>query len=141
MPDFRALTQVQKAIWVWDAGDFPAVARCSRRPRPRWSTGWTAPPITTTSTSRPAAATPRSSALRRGARTTGLDVVPELIDAARQRRAEEGLDVELLVGDAQDLPFADDGFDPVSSVFGAMFAPDHPRAAAELMRVCRPSAA
>ena len=43
-----------------------------------------------------------------------------------------------MVGDAQDLPFADDSFDRVSSVFGAMFAPDQEQAAAELVRVCRP---
>jgi SAM-dependent methyltransferase len=36
------------------------------------------------------------------------------------------------------LPFADGSFDRVVSTFGAMFAPDHKRAAAELVRVCRP---
>lgn len=77
-------------------------------------------------------------AARRGARTTGLDLVPKLIDAARERSRQEGLDVEWIVGDAQDLPFADDSFDRVSSVFGAMFAPDHATAAAEIVRVCRP---
>ena len=40
--------------------------------------------------------------------------------------------------DAQDLPFADDRFDRVTSTFGAMFAPDHAKAAAELVRVCKP---
>jgi SAM-dependent methyltransferase len=41
-------------------------------------------------------------------------------------------------GDAEELPFADDEFDRVLSVFGAMFAPRHERTAAELLRVTRP---
>src|SRR5207248_743651 len=36
------------------------------------------------------------------------------------------------------LPFADASFDAVLSVFGAMFAPDHPLAAKEIVRVVRP---
>jgi len=39
---------------------------------------------------------------------------------------------------AQALPFADGAFDVVLSTFGVMFAPDQARAAAELLRVCRP---
>ena len=41
-------------------------------------------------------------------------------------------------GDAEALPFDDASFDAVISVIGVMFAPDHERAAAELVRVCRP---
>ena len=40
--------------------------------------------------------------------------------------------------DAEELPFGDGSFDVVLSCIGAMFAPDHPRTAAELLRVCRP---
>ena len=40
--------------------------------------------------------------------------------------------------DAEDLPYGDGLYDAVLSVFGCMFAPDQPRAAAELLRVCRP---
>lgn len=36
------------------------------------------------------------------------------------------------------LPFEDDIFDVVMSTFGAMLAPDQPRAVEELTRVCRP---
>ncbi len=35
-------------------------------------------------------------------------------------------------------PFADDSFDVVLSAIGVMFTADHDRAAAELVRVCRP---
>src|SRR5262249_27219642 len=42
-------------------------------------------------------------------------------------------------GDCQDLPYADAGFDAVASAFGAIFADDQERTAAELARVCRPA--
>jgi SAM-dependent methyltransferase len=77
-------------------------------------------------------------AARRGCTVVGLDYVPALVDRARQRTAAEGVEAEFVVGDAEDLPFADDGFDVVSSVFGAMFAPNQEQTASELARVCRP---
>jgi SAM-dependent methyltransferase len=77
-------------------------------------------------------------AARRGANVVGLDIAPELFEHARRRAAEAGVDIEWVEGDAQDMPFADESFDRVISTFGAMFAPDHERAAAELVRVCRP---
>ena len=77
-------------------------------------------------------------AASRGARVVGLDITPELFEHARRRAAEAGVDVEWIEGDAQELPFADESFDRVVSTFGAMFAPDHERAARELVRVCRP---
>lgn len=77
-------------------------------------------------------------AARNGARVTGLDLVPELVEAARARFAAEGLEGELVVGNAEDLPFEDSSFDLAVSIFGAMFAPRHELAAAELTRVIRP---
>jgi SAM-dependent methyltransferase len=77
-------------------------------------------------------------AAQRGARVVGLDVTPELFEHARRRAAAADVAVEWVEGDAQDLPFEDASFDRVISTFGAMFAPDHHRAAAELVRVCRP---
>jgi len=73
-----------------------------------------------------------------GADVVGLDITPELFVHARRRAGEAGVEVEWIDGDAQELPFADASFDRVTSTFGAMFAPDHGRAAAELVRVCRP---
>jgi SAM-dependent methyltransferase len=54
------------------------------------------------------------------------------------RAAEAGLSVDWVEGDADELPFDDESFDRVTSVFGVMFAFDHGRAAAELVRVARP---
>jgi ubiquinone/menaquinone biosynthesis C-methylase UbiE len=77
-------------------------------------------------------------AAQRGASATGLDITPKLLEVARERAREAGVDVELIEGDAEALPFADGSFDRVTSVFGAMFAPDHAKAMSELVRVCRP---
>jgi SAM-dependent methyltransferase len=77
-------------------------------------------------------------AAQHGARVVGCDVTPELLELARRRAAAASVEVEWIEADAQDLPFEDARFDRVISTFGAMFAPDHARAAAELVRVCRP---
>ncbi|HKF79993.1 MAG TPA: class I SAM-dependent methyltransferase [Thermoleophilaceae bacterium] len=74
----------------------------------------------------------------RGARLVGSDLVSEHFEAGRRRAAEAGVDVEWVEADAEALPFADGSFDRVLSTFGHMFAPHHDRAAAELVRVCRP---
>lgn len=73
-----------------------------------------------------------------GASVTGLDLAPGLIETARERAREAGVDLALAVGDAERLPYPDATFDVVSSSFGTMFAPDHGAAATELARVTRP---
>lgn len=77
-------------------------------------------------------------AARVGATVTGLDITPELLEIARRRAADEGLEIEFVEGDAEALPFDDASFDVVVSTFGVMFAPRHEVAAAELARVTRP---
>jgi SAM-dependent methyltransferase len=76
-------------------------------------------------------------AARAGARVTGLDFVPKLLEAGRAKAEAEGLDIEWKEGDAEDLPFEDGSFDRVVSTFGHMFAPRHQRTADEMARVCR----
>jgi SAM-dependent methyltransferase len=77
-------------------------------------------------------------AARYGCEVTGVDYVPELLERGRARAAAEGLEITFAEGDAEDLAFPDASFDAVLSVLGVMFAPDQERAAAELVRVCRP---
>ena len=77
-------------------------------------------------------------AARRYCDVTGIDYVPELIDRARKRSEASGLKADFLVADAQDLPFPDDSFDVILSVYGVQFAPDQEKAAAEMVRVCKP---
>jgi ubiquinone/menaquinone biosynthesis C-methylase UbiE len=77
-------------------------------------------------------------AAHRFARVTSTDYVPALLERGRLRAEAEGLDVTFDVADAEALPYADDSFDAVLSTFGVMFAPDHTRAARQMLRVCRP---
>ena len=77
-------------------------------------------------------------AARRYARVTALDYVPALLERAGARAVADGLEVELLEGDAERIPLPDGSFDVVLSTFGVMFTPDQERAAQELARVCRP---
>jgi SAM-dependent methyltransferase len=76
-------------------------------------------------------------AARKGARVTGADIATNLLAQARARAEVEGLKIAFEEGDAEHLPFPDEHFDLVMSMFGAMFAPDPDRVASELARVCR----
>ncbi len=77
-------------------------------------------------------------AARAGAVVSGSDLAPALIETARQLAAAESLDLTLEVADCETLPYEDGSFEVVSSSVGVIFAPDHPRVASELARVCRP---
>jgi ubiquinone/menaquinone biosynthesis C-methylase UbiE len=79
-----------------------------------------------------------AAARRAWGNTVGVDFVPSLLERGRERAAAERLDVEFVEGDAAELPFGDGEFDVVMSIFGAMFAPEHEKSAAELLRVCKP---
>lgn len=76
-------------------------------------------------------------AARIGARVTGIDLTPAQFDRARARCEAEEVDVDLRIGDAQDIDVPSGSFDVVLSVMGMIFAPDHARAIAEMARVCR----
>ena len=76
-------------------------------------------------------------AARRGCAVVGLDYVPALLERARPRAEAEGLEAKFVEGDTEALPFQDGSFDVVSSVCGAMFAPNLEQTAGELARVCR----
>jgi SAM-dependent methyltransferase len=69
---------------------------------------------------------------------TSTDYVPALLENGRRRAEAERLPIQFQEADAEALPFADGAFDVVLSSFGVMFAPNHVRAANEMLRVCRP---
>jgi SAM-dependent methyltransferase len=77
-------------------------------------------------------------AAQRGADVTASDLTPELFEAGRARAQAEGVELEWVEADAENLPFEDESFDVVMSSIGAMFAPRHQQVADELVRVCRP---
>lgn len=134
--DFNAIKARQQATWA--SGNFAVVASriiisaeqlCESA---GLQAGWKVLDVATGSGNAALAAA------RRGCHATGVDYVPALLERGRVRAEAELLDVDFREGDAENLPFADGAFDAVLSIYGVMFAPDHRRAARELVRVCRP---
>src|SRR5262249_53571569 len=135
-PDLSAVKKRQQL--AWSSGDCAVVASrivlvaeqlCDRADL---RAGWRVLDVATGSGNAALAAA------RHGCTAVGVDYVPALLERGRRRAAAEGLPVELIEGDAEALPFRDASFDAVTSVFGTMFAPDHAKTAAEVLRVCRP---
>ncbi len=135
-PDLTQVKRRQQQMWA--SGDFHAVATLIQPVAETLcdaaglQAGWRVLDVATGSGNAAIAAA------RCGCEVVGIDYVPALLERGRRRAEAEGVEIELREGDAEAIPFADGGFDAVVSVFGAMFAPDHDRAAAELLRVCRP---
>jgi SAM-dependent methyltransferase len=77
-------------------------------------------------------------AAKLGANVTGVDIAPNLIESAISRAEHEGVVCRFDVGDAEDLPYEDESFDVVMTMFGAMFAPRPDVTASELIRVTKP---
>jgi SAM-dependent methyltransferase len=136
--DFDAFKQGQKEMWAM--GDYPDLAQMiegvAERVVERVGVG-PGEDMLDVATGSGNVAIP---AAGRGATVTGLDLTPELLEVARRRGANAGVEVKWIEGDAEELPFEDGSFDRVTSCFGVIFAPRHERAASELRRVARPGA-
>ena len=78
-------------------------------------------------------------AARTGAEVLGVDVATNLVAAGNRRAEAEGLtNLRFQHGDATNLnELADQSFDLVVSIFGAMFAPKPQEVAKEMVRVTR----
>lgn len=73
-----------------------------------------------------------------GSIVTGIDLVPKHMEIARQRFDLYGIPADLMLGDAENLPFADEVFDVVYS-FGVLHhTPNTQKAIAEIYRVLKP---
>ena len=72
-------------------------------------------------------------AARRGCTVVGIDYVTSLLDRARGGPTPRASS-DFVEGDAEGFPSPTANFDVVSSVFGAMFAPDQEQTASELLR-------
>ena len=80
-----------------------------------------------------------AAARRTWGNTVGADFVPALLERGRERAAAERLEVEFVEGDAAGPALRGRRASTSSmSIFGAMFAPDQEKAAAELLRVVKP---
>jgi SAM-dependent methyltransferase len=137
MTAIAELKRVHRGTWA--AGDYAAVAEVidETPPRDLLARVEVAPGqrVLDVATGTGNVAIPAAAA---GAQVVGLDLTPELFDTARRRAAEQGVAVDWIEGDAEDLPFEDESFDRVLSAFGVQFAPRHEVVAQELARVTRP---
>ncbi|MGV1049541.1 MAG: class I SAM-dependent methyltransferase [Solirubrobacterales bacterium] len=136
-PDLRAVTQVQQK--TWSEGDFAMVANLVYFPSERLAEALDIVPDERILDVACGSGNAALAAARRAwGNTVGADFVPALLERGRERAAAERLEIEFVEADAQDLPFEEASFDVTTSVFGAMFAPDQERTAAELLRVTKP---
>jgi ubiquinone/menaquinone biosynthesis C-methylase UbiE len=135
-PDFEALKA--KHLATWSAGDFAQIGSTlqivgeSLCEAVDLRAGQSVLDVATGN------GTAALAAARRYAEVLGVDFVPALLERARMRAEADGLPVLFREGDAEKLPVDSGAFDVVLSTFGVMFAPDHERAASELVRACKP---
>ena len=74
-----------------------------------------------------------------GTSLTAIEFSPEMLELAKRRAVEVGREVDLRLGDAQDLEFPDESFDTVICALAFCTIPDPRAAAAEAHRVLRPN--
>ncbi len=136
-PDYAAVTEIQQK--VWSEGDFAMVAGLVNFGAENLTE---ALDIVAGERCLDVACGSGNLALAMARRawgnTVGADFVPALLERGRERAAAERLEIEFVEADAQELPFEDASFDVAASIYGAMFAPDQERTAAELLRVVKP---
>jgi ubiquinone/menaquinone biosynthesis C-methylase UbiE len=136
-PDLGAVTQIQQQIW--SKGDFAMVANIVYGASENLAEALALVPGERVLDVACGSGNGAIAAARRTwGGTVGADYVPALLERGRERAAAERLEVEFVEADAQDLPFEDASFDVAMSIYGAMFAPDQPKAASELLRVVKP---
>jgi ubiquinone/menaquinone biosynthesis C-methylase UbiE len=73
-----------------------------------------------------------------GVKLTAIELSPEMAAIARKRAEELGREVDLRVGDVQELDLPDESFDTVTCTLGFCTIPDTTAAAREAFRVLRP---
>ena len=73
-----------------------------------------------------------------GHEVVGIDLSEGMISSARKIADDRGLDLDLMVGDAESLDFDDDSFDVVVSRWVLWTLPDPEKAISEWMRVLKP---
>ncbi len=129
---------VASQVRVWSSGDYPVIARLLRPISVELVEAVGIQPGDRVLDVAVGNGNAAVEAARRGAQVTGIDLTPIQIERARVRCAEEQVEIDLRVGDAERLEVPDASFDRVISVMGVIFAPDHRRALAEMARATRP---
>ena len=101
--DVAAFKQAQRKIW--SSGDYPDIAARIESAAEHLVTAADVQPGQDVVDVATGSGNVALVAARRGANVTGLDITPELFDAARRRAAEAGVDIEWVEGDAEELPY------------------------------------
>jgi len=136
-PDFSAVTEIQQGIW--SKGDFSVVANLVYFPSERLvETLQIVPGERVLDVASGSGNAALAAARRSWGNVVSSDYVPALLERGRERAAAERVEIEFVQADAQSLPFEDASFDVVTSIYGAMFAPDQQQTADELLRVVKP---
>lgn len=128
----------QRHAWIWSQGDYSVLSDLLR---PAAEAVRDACAVSAGQEALDVAAGDGNFALacaHEGAKVVASDLSPGQVERGRARSAEEGYEIEWVEADAEELPFEDDRFDCVGSVFGAMIAPRPKLVATELIRVARP---
>src|SRR5262245_44282439 len=135
-PEMEALKAKMKATWI--SGDFEQIAKSYRLGAVAFGSRLALKPGERVLDVACGTGNLTIPAARSGAKVTGVDIAPNLLEQGRVRAQAEGLAIQFDEGDAEDLPYEDASFDTVITMFGAMFTPRPEVATAELLRVCRP---
>ena len=123
---------------MWTSGDFGKLAELMEKSAEKIScSAWRSSRECGCSTSVAGRAIRAFLRRGRGRRSRACDIAPNLLAQAVGRAKREGLNIHFREGDAEELPFTDDEFDVVLSMFAAMFAPRPEMVVSEFMRVCR----
>lgn len=72
-----------------------------------------------------------------GCKVTGIDVSDEMLDIAREKAEQQGLEIEFLKMDAEDIGFKDDTFDAAVSMAAFEFIKNTEMAFIEMLRVTK----
>ena len=125
---------------LWEKGDFTRIAQTMRRSGDALVRGLQMRPGLEVLDLGCGDGTTALPSAQRGANVLGVDIASNLVAAGRERAKAAGLsNLRFEEGDASNLEgLADDSFDLVVSMFGAMFAPRPFDVAREMVRVTRP---
>jgi ubiquinone/menaquinone biosynthesis C-methylase UbiE len=122
---------------TWTAGDFSQIAKAYTRGAEQFVESLNLQPGMTLIDIACGSGNLAIPAARAGATVTGMDLSPAMVEQARENAKREGLEARFDEGDVEALQYADESFDVVASMFGAMFAPRPDVTASEMLRVCK----
>ena len=118
-PGWEQLKRGMQATWM--AGDFGQIAKYSEKGAEEFVGRLNIPPGSKVLDVACGTGNLAIPAARGGAKVTGIDIAPNLLEQARQRAVSAGLDAKFEEGDAERLAAKAGEFDVVMTMFGAMF--------------------